>query len=99
MDTLRIALGFALILFGLSYPLLTLLQINRQVSRDKDLPPRRQLVLVLALSALWPLASVLAGFWLLNERARQSPVYLGALLSSLFLLVVVLVLSRRAGDR
>ncbi|MCS6845217.1 MAG: hypothetical protein NZ528_12995 [Caldilineales bacterium] len=98
MDTLRIALGFALILFGLSYPLLTLFHINRQMNRE-GLPPRRQLVLVLALSALWPLASVLAGFWLLNERARQSPVYLGALLSSIFLLVVVLLLSRRAGDR
>lgn len=94
MDTLRIAFGFALILFGLSYPLLVLWQLNRQMTRE-GLPPRRQLTVVLVLSALWPLTTVLAGFWLLNERAKQSLVYLGALVASAIMLLITLLISWR----
>lgn len=94
MDSFRLIFGFALILFGLSYPLLTLWQLNRQMSRE-GLPPRQQLVVALVLSALWPLTAVLAGFWLLNEQARQSLVYNGALAACIVMLVVALIVSLR----
>ncbi len=94
MDTFRLVFGFALILFGLSYPLLTLWQLNRQMNRE-GLPPRPQLVVTLVLSALWPLTAVLAGFWLLNEQARQSLVYNGALAACIVMLIVTLIFSLR----
>lgn len=94
MDTLRLIFGFALILFGLSYPLLTLWQLNRQMSRG-GLPPRPQLVITLVLSALWPLTAVLAGFWLLNEQAQQSLVYNGALAACIIMLLITLIANWR----
>ncbi len=90
MDTLRWVFGLALIIFGLSYPLLTLWQLNRQMNRS-GLPDPPQLLHALTLSAVWPLTAVLAGFWLINERARGSLAYNGALLAAIILLVITLV--------
>jgi hypothetical protein len=90
LETLRWVFGFALIIFGLSYPLLTLWQLNRQMNRS-GLPDRPQLIFVLTLSAVWPLTAVLAGFWLINERARESPFYNGALGASIVLLLITLI--------
>jgi K+-transporting ATPase c subunit len=98
MDTVRLIFGFALILFGLSYPLLVLWQLNRQMSRG-DLPPRPQLVITLVLSALWPLTAVLAGFWLLSEQAQSSLVYNGALAACIVMLLITLIANWRLNRR
>jgi hypothetical protein len=90
LETLRWVFGFALIIFGLSYPLLTLWQLNRQMNSG-GLPARPQLIFVLTLSAVWPLTAVLAGFWLINAHARGSLAYNGALGASIVLLLITLI--------
>lgn len=96
MESLRWVFGFALIIFGLSFPLLTLWQLNRQMN-SSGLPARPQLIFVLTLSAVWPLTAVLAGFWLINERARGSLVYNGALGAAIILLLITLIAGWRIG--
>lgn len=84
-----LAVGLLLIGFGLLWPLLALVRINRQLSENKL--SRGPVITMVALNGLLPLTAVLAGFYLLAPRARESLFFLGVLVASALLLVVALV--------
>ena len=84
-----LATGLLLIGLGLVWPLLALVRINRQLSENT--PSRGSVIAMLALNGLLPLTAVLAGFYLLSPRARESLFFLGVLVASALLLVVALV--------
>ncbi|MER2598888.1 MAG: hypothetical protein ABTQ73_05165 [Caldilineales bacterium] len=86
--------GIFLILLGLSYPLWTLWQLNRRLA-GKEAPPSRELAFTLALTALIPLTTVLAGFWLIVAQARSSTAYTATLFGSGIALVATLLLAWR----
>lgn len=85
--------GLLLIGFGLVYPVVALFRTNRHLA-DGNLAGR-YLVATVALYGLLPLSAVLAGFFLLSARARTSPVFLGALIGSAVLLLIVLIIRQR----
>ena len=85
-----VALGLALILFGLIYPFIVLWRLNRQLSGSEAVI-NRQLAITLALAALVPLTTVLAGFWLIVPSARESLVFTAALFGSGLALVATLL--------
>ena len=90
--------GIFLILLGLTYPLWTLWQLNRRLA-GKEAPASRELAITLALTALIPLTTVLAGFWLIVPQARGSTLYTATLFGSGIALVVTLLLAARAASR
>lgn len=83
-------IGLALVIFGLTYPFVVLWRLNRQLSGQEAIVTR-QLALTLVLAGLVPLMAVLAGFWLMTPRARDSLVYMGALLATGVLLIAALL--------
>lgn len=94
--TLLIA-GIFLILLGLTYPLWTLWQLNHRLA-GKEAPASRDLALTLALTALIPLTTVLAGFWLIVPQARGSTFYTATLFGSGIALVITLLLAWRGSS-
>jgi hypothetical protein len=85
-----LAAGLLLIGLGLVWPMLALIRINRRLSENGL--SGGPLIVMLALNGLLPLTAVLAGFYLLAPRARESLFFLGVLLTSALLLLVALVL-------
>lgn len=83
-----------LILVGLTYPFFVLWRLNRQLS-GSEAPANRQLAVSLALTALVPLTTVLAGFWLVVPAARTSTAFTAALFGSGIALVVTLLAASR----
>ena len=91
---LMVALGLALILIGLIYPFVVLWRLNRQLSGSEAVV-NRQLAITLALAALVPLTTVLAGFWLIVPAARNSVAFTAVLFGSGIALVITLLLAAR----
>lgn len=85
-----LVLGLGLIIVGLAYPFVVLWRLNRQLS-GAEAPANRQLAITLALTALVPLTTVLAGFWILVPAARASLLFTGALFGSGLALVATLL--------
>lgn len=87
--SVALAAGLLLIGFGLAWPMLTLIRVNRRLSKNGL--SGGPLMVMLVLNGLLPLTAVLAGFYLLSPRARESLLFLGLLLASTLLLVASLL--------
>jgi hypothetical protein len=92
-----LVVGLLLIGFGLVFPMVTLLRMNRLLSQEHMVG--RYLVATLVIYALLPLSAVLTGFYVLSARAQDSPLFLGALMGTLVLLVISVLVRRLLRSR
>ena len=96
-NPVTLVVGLLLIGFGLVFPMVTLLRMNRLLSQEHMVG--RYLVATLVIYALLPLSAVLTGFYVLSSRAQDSPLFLGALMGTLVLLVISVIVRRLLRSR